>query len=273
MPELPEVETVRRTLAPALGQKVKGVRTSKLSLRGKPIGERALRKNCTGMKIDGIRRIGKYLLLDFSSGASVLVHLGMSGRLRLYKPDSELPSHTHVTWDLGKYWLCFSDPRRFGMCHVVWEDQDSSLDKLGPDALLEMPSGEVLKKRSGKSERKIKEVLLDQTVIAGLGNIYVSEICYRAGIRPTVRANRLSLKNWNALAKATVKTLNFALERGGTSLRDFVAADGRTGEFSEYLQVYGREGEGCLKRGCSAKVKKVVIGGRSTFFCPVCQQL
>jgi formamidopyrimidine-DNA glycosylase len=273
MPELPEVETVRLTLAPAIGSRVTDVWTSALSLRNQPLDRRALERAARGKVMEGVRRLGKYLLLDFPTRA-VVVHLGMSGRLRLFDRAVPNPPHTHVVFRLrGGRELRFSDPRRFGQVSVAVrgaERDHPSLAVLGPDPLLDPIDGALMYQMC-RARRPIKLLLLDQAAIAGIGNIYASEALWEARIRPTLAAERLSRPRAAALATAVRAVLDRALVHGGTSLRDFVDADGREGENSHYLRVYGRDGEGCRRRGCSGTIRRTVQGGRATFHCPMCQ--
>ncbi len=277
MPELPEVETVRRSLAPAVGATITGVRYSGLPLRlKKKLNLRAHRSAATDAAIEGARRLGKYLLVDLVDGpASILIHLGMSGRLRIMRSVDDEPPHTHVVWSLadGRE-LRFSDPRRFGQVDLVPRGDERShpaLAKLGIDPLVDELDGPALHALTRRSRQVIKTFLLDQRQVAGVGNIYASEALWMARIRPTVRANTLSGPRAASLARAIPAVLERALTHGGTSLRDFIAADGRTGEFADYLQVYGRDGEACLRRGCRSRIKRVSTQGRATFFCPGCQ--
>jgi len=278
MPELPEVETVRRTLAPALGHRVVSLWTSGKPLRmERPVDGRALRHAAIGHRLIDVRRRGKYLLLDFDGGSrSVLVHLGMSGRLRLHRAGDPRAPHTHVVFGLagrGPAELRFSDPRRFGMVDVVdrrREREHPALAVLGVDPLEEGIDGALLHRHAAGSTRTLKALLLDQGVIAGVGNIYASEALWVAGLHPSTRARRLG-RRADALAAAVTQVLHRALDQGGTSLRDFVAADGREGDNSDYLQVYGRDGERCLRRGCSGQIRRTVHQGRATYYCPACQ--
>lgn len=281
MPELPEVETVRRTLEPAVGLRVTEVWTSGLPLRlNQPVERGKLRNAARGRSIEAIRRWGKYLIVDFVDGPwSVLVHLGMSGRLRLMKKSEERPRHTHVVFQLadgsGGRELRYSDPRRFGQVSRLRrgaESEHPSLSRLGVDPLLGTLSGDLIYERTRGSRQRIKTLLLDQSVIAGIGNIYASEALWQARIIPTLRAHRLSRPRARALSEAVSEVLHRALSRGGTSLRDFVDADGVAGTNSEYLWVYGREGEPCMRASCRHPIRRTVMQGRATFHCPRCQK-
>lgn len=279
MPELPEVETVRRTLAPAVGRAVTSVWTSGLPLRqNKPIDVPALEEASRGKTLEAVRRLGKYLLLDFAGRAprSVIVHLGMSGRLRLVPRAAAHAPHTHVVWRLrgadDPRELRFSDPRRFGIVDTVArgaERAHPALAGLGVDPLEESVDPAWLYRTFRTRKRTLKALLLDQGLVAGIGNIYASEALWQAGIRPTARGTSLSRTRAESLAAAIPDVLERALTRGGTSLRDFVDADGNEGENAHYLWVYGREGEPCMR--CQSPISRRVQEGRATFYCPRCQ--
>lgn len=284
MPELPEVETVRRTLAPAIGLRVDSVWTSGLPLRlNRAVERKKLTRAAKGRAIEDVRRFGKYLLIDFAGGdRSVLVHLGMSGRLRLMDARSECAPHTHVVFALSDpatgaraRELRYSDPRRFGQ--VTWvhrgrEREHPSLARLGLDPITETLTGAHLHERMKKTRRPIKIFLLDQQAVAGVGNIYASEALWQARIRPTTPANRISRKRADALAVAIAEVFRRALEHGGTSLRDFVNADGREGTHAHYLWVYDRADCACPRAECEALIRRTVMQNRATFHCPRCQR-
>jgi formamidopyrimidine-DNA glycosylase len=276
MPELPEVETVRRTLAPVVGATLESVWSSGKKLRlGQAVPMPALRQ-LVGGRIDGLRRLGKYLLVDVQDRASLLVHLGMSGRFRVHAAGDERAPHTHVIFGLSEQReLRYSDPRRFGQVDTVTrgiERSHRALAELGPDPIVEpeLVSGEHLFAASRGKQTTLKAFVLDQHIVAGVGNIYASEALWRIGVRPTVRAHRLSAQRAAALATAIKEVLNHALDHGGTSLRDFVDADGATGEHADYLLVYGRDGQPCSR--CQATIRKNVVQGRATYYCPTCQK-
>jgi formamidopyrimidine-DNA glycosylase len=282
VPELPEVEMVRRTLAPAIGRRIRDIWTSGKPLRGnRPVPAARLSRYLCGRRILGVRRLGKYLLIDVDPGPedaawAILIHLGMSGRLRLMAATEPRALHTHVVFSLdrGIAELRFSDPRRFGQVDVVRRGDERvhpSLSGLGRDPLEENVDGEWLYARMRGCARSIKALLLDQYPVAGVGNIYASEALWEARIRPTVRARTVSRDRSAALAMAIRRVLLRALDHGGTSLRDFVDAAGREGENAEYLVVYDRAGFPCIRRECGQPIRRVVIQGRATFYCPRCQ--
>jgi formamidopyrimidine-DNA glycosylase len=274
MPELPEVETVRRTLAPAIGARITALTTSGKPLRlGRPMRVAALRRALVKQRIVGLRRIGKYLLMDVEGGDALLVHLGMSGRFRLFGAGAPVAPHTHLTLRLDdRRELRFSDPRRFGQIEVVRrgaEREHPSLAVLGRDPLEEGIAGDWLFEQARRRAVTLKAFLLDQSVIAGVGNIYASEALWWVKIRPTRRARRLSAREAVTLAKAVRTVLEHALSKGGTSLKDFVDADGVEGDNYEYLKVYGRAGEPCPR--CRTLIRRTILQGRATYFCPTCQ--
>jgi len=273
MPELPEVETVVRTLRPRLlDATIAGVWTSGKCLRmARPIDRAALARLSTAARISAVRRKGKYILIDLDQGrAGILVHLGMTGRLRLHAADEPRAPHTHVVWSLANAGeLRFVDPRRFG-----WVEASDHLDalpevaELGPDALLEMDAAR-LRALLAMSSAPLKSFLLDQRRIAGLGNIYVCEALFRARLHPRTPA-RSATDCAAVLARAIKAALKLALANRGTSMRDFVDAEGRTGDNQSALLVYGRVGQPC--RVCGAAVRRSLDSGRSTFLCPRCQR-
>jgi formamidopyrimidine-DNA glycosylase len=217
-------------------------------------------------------------MLEFEGrGELVLVHLGMSGRLRLVPTPEPKSAHTHVVLALdGPRQIRYSDPRRFGLVTVApggeRRREHPALAVLGRDPLLERIGGAFFHQAIHRSKQVVKTILLDQGILAGVGNIYACEALWLARVAPTVRGRDLSRERSDELVRAVRTVLRHALTRGGTSLRDFVDADGVEGENSEYLRVYGREGESCPRRGCGGRIRRVVIQGRSTFYCPRCQR-
>lgn len=271
MPELPEVETVRRTLASVVGQRIGRVWDSGKGLHmGRPAPRQRLR-GLKGATIHSLRRRGKYLLLDTDRSKSLLVHLGMTGRLLLAASETARPKHTHMVLQLGaRSELRFVDARRFGLIDVVERESDhSALSSLGPDPLVDGVDAERLYRVARDKRTTLKAFVLDQRVLAGIGNIYASEALWRARLRPSRQAGELSVGAARKLAAAITLVLDNALDKGGTSLRDFVNAAGVQGENADYLWVYGRVGEPCLR--CKARIARVVLHGRATFFCPACQ--
>lgn len=280
MPELPEVETVRRTLAPAIGAKILAVWDSGMGLHMNRKPPRARLKKLVGARITALRRHGKYLLVDTQPAAkaakakrlTLLVHLGMTGRFLITKRDAPRAKHTHLALDLGDRELRFVDARRFGQLDVVEtgaEGAHAGLAVLGPDPLVDGIDAVAFHGRAKGKKATLKAFVLDQGVIAGVGNIYASEALWRARLRPTQRAHRLTALTATRLADAINEVLHHALDKGGTSLRDFVDADGAAGENADYLWVYGRAGEPCPR--CKTTIRRSVLQGRATYYCPTCQ--
>ena len=272
MPELPEVETVVRTLRPRIvGQTIRSLWISGLPLRmARRLDHVKLRETCVGATIRATRRRGKYILIDLDSGQGVLVHLGMTGRLTVEDEGAARVKHTHVVWSLPrKRELRFVDPRRFG-----WVQAASALDglpeiaSLGPDPLAELDA-RMLRDLLADSRAPIKTLLLDQHRLAGLGNIYVCEALFRARVHPRTEARRVRGKA-DALVRAIRETLEIGIANCGTSFRDFVDATGAPGKNVKALLVYGREGEVCA--ACGLQVRRIIDAGRSTFYCSRCQK-
>jgi len=277
MPELPEVETVRRTLAPTIGVRIERVWYSGLPLHThRPVDIAAVRSAAVGGVVERIDRRGKYLLVYFRDRPGlVIVHLGMSGRLRLFEAGAAAVAHTHVTWTLADgRTVRYSDPRRFGFVGTAErgaERAHPSLAKLGVDPLADSLTGGQLHELTRASRQPLKVFLLDQRKVAGIGNIYASEALWMARIRPSIRALRLSRPRAAVLARAIRDVLDRALSHGGTSLRDFVNATGNPGDYRQHLRVYDREGKRCRRRGCAGTIRRTVSQGRATFHCPSCQ--
>jgi formamidopyrimidine-DNA glycosylase len=292
MPELPEVETVRRGLAPYVtGARIERVTLNRGDLRFPfPAG---FAKALTGTTITRADRRAKYLLFRLSSGATWLSHLGMTGSYRFedfkfkdpsryYEPEEDR-KHDHLVLELdhpehGKLRLIYNDARRFGFVDLFTEESESPyLKGLGPEPLSNAFNAVEMAERFKGKKAPMKAALLDQRVVAGLGNIYVSEALHRAHIRPDVAAARLVLKSGapsrrlEDLADGVRTVLTEAIEAGGSTLRDFRAADGTSGYFQHRFAVYDREGEPCPTPGCRGTIKRIVQSGRSSFFCATCQ--
>lgn len=276
MPELPEVETVVRTLRPALvGARVVGAETSGLPLHlRRPVDEAALRRELVGARVRGIERRGKYIVVAAERGRAtpgLLVHLGMTGRLRVQPVSEPRVAHTHVVLALaGKRELRFVDPRRFGWVRAL-PATDAAIDELaglGPDPLRELDAPG-LAKQLAASRAPLKAFLLDQRRVSGLGNIYVCEVLHRLGLHPAAPA-RSARRKADALVREIRAVLEAAIANRGTTFRSYVDGDGRPGENQLALGVYGREGQPCPT--CGALVRRRVDAGRSTFFCGKCQR-
>ena len=271
MPELPEVETSRLGLTPHMvGRTVNKAIVRQRKLRHTVSS--GVTATLPGCKIDSLRRRAKYLLFDTSKG-SLIVHLGMSGSLKMVDANEPPMAHDHVdvVLDNGKC-MRFRDPRRFGC--FLWSARDPLKHKLlahlGPEPLSGDFDGALLYARSRKRRGAVKNFVMDGRIVVGVGNIYASESLFRAGIDPRRQAGRISRARYDLLAHKIVDVLREAIVQGGTSLRDFTAQDGQPGYFQQKLNVYGREGEPCVT--CKAPLKQKVIGQRSSFFCTSCQK-
>lgn len=272
MPELPEVETVRRGVEPhVLGRRITRVLVREPRLRWRV--DRKLPEQLTGRRIDSTSRRGKYLLLHLDSGDRLIIHLGMSGRLNVLPLGQVLKKHDHIDIELssGKM-LRFNDARRFGAV-LLWKQAQAThklLAGMGPEPFGEDFSGEYLFRLSRRRSAPVKSFVMDGRVVVGAGNIYAAEALFRAGIKPSRAAGQLTRAQCAALAGHIKDVLAEAVQQGGTTLRDFISADGFPGYFQQKLSVYGREDEPCFT--CKTPIKRVVIGQRSSFFCPRCQK-
>lgn len=270
MPELPEVETTRRGIEPhILGKKVTQVIIRQPMLRW-PISPE-LGQCFTGQVVTAVGRRSKYLFLETTRGR-VMIHLGMSGSLRVLTSQQTLTKHDHADFVFeNELVLRFRDPRRFGS--IFWldnEDDHVLLEKLGPEPLLGEFSAEYLFGRSRGRKVAIKQFIMNAQVVVGIGNIYANEALFLAGIRPGIAASRISRGRCEYLVAAIKQVLRQAIEAGGTTLKDFVREDGSPGYFKQSLNVYGRGGEPCFN--CQATLKEIRQGGRSTVYCAVCQK-
>jgi formamidopyrimidine-DNA glycosylase len=293
MPELPEVETVRRGLVPAMeGVRIARVTAHRGDLRFPLQKDFAARLD--GRKVTGLGRRAKYLLADLDSGDVLLMHLGMSGSFRVmlgkngrtpgtfHYPRSENRTHDHVVFEMGNgAVISFNDPRRFGYMKIVARanlDDEPFLKALGPEPLGNAFDAAMLAQACAGKKTSLKAALLDQRVVAGLGNIYVCEALFRAHLSPKRQASTLATKagapteHAKKLVEAIRAVLNAAIEAGGSSLRDHRQTSGELGYFQHSFQVYDREGEPCRTRGCRGTVKRFTQNGRSTFWCPSCQK-
>lgn len=283
MPELPEVETVRRGLLPVLeGRRLLSVEQRRADLRW-PFPDR-FAERLTGTRVLRLRRRSKYLLADLGSGETLLVHLGMTGRLLIgddmlgefVHPVPNLAVHDHVVFHVeGGVRVTFNDVRRFGAMDLIppgGEESHRLLAGLGPEPLGNAFHEGVLAARFKGSRAPVKALLLDQRIVCGLGNIYVCEALWRSGISPLRAAGRISAPRLARLTAAIREVLAEAIEAGGSSLRDYRQATGELGYFQHAFAVYGREGEPCRTPGCAGVVRRTVQSGRSSFHCPACQK-
>ena len=275
MPELPEVETTRRGLLPHVaGRRIEHVLLRRADLRW-PI-PREVEELLPEQRIDDIRRRAKYLLLDTAAG-SALLHLGMSGSLRVLADDTPVRAHDHVdiSLDSGRV-LRFNDPRRFGC--LLWQAPGTThalLAGLGPEPLSDgfdgaAFDGDYLFARSRGRTAPVKTFLMDQAVVVGVGNIYAAEALFQAGVSPLRAAGKVSRERYAALADAVKAILAHAITRGGTTLRDFISPDGAPGYFEQELSAYGRGGAPCPR--CGRAMKQATIGQRTTVWCTRCQR-
>ena len=273
MPELPEVETVRRGLTPVwLGQRLQRVTCYRANLR-QPFPD-GFAQSLTGRTIQRLDRRAKYILVHLSGDVVLIIHLGMSGRMTIAaQDDGQVGPHDHVVFvtDAGVR-VTYTDPRRFGLMTLTDADRldrHPLLAELGPEPLGDDFTPDVLGAALAGRQTPIKSALLDQKNVAGLGNIYVCESLYRAGIDPDRPAASLTKRNIAGLVKVIQQVLTEAIAAGGTTLRDHLRPDGQLGYFQHQFTVYGREGEAC---GCGDTIRRRVHAGRSTFFCPTCQK-
>jgi formamidopyrimidine-DNA glycosylase len=293
MPELPEVETVRRGLAPAMeGARFAKVEARRADLRW-PLPKDFVAR-LEGETVTGLGRRAKYLLADLSSGDVLVMHLGMSGSFRVggngageqpggyYHDKGKLAAHDHVVFHMSNgAVVTFNDPRRFGSMKLVKRaemEREPQLRGLGPEPLGNAFDAAMLAAACAGKKTSLKAALLDQTVVAGLGNIYVCEALYRAHLSPKRQASTLADRKGGpneraiALVDAIKAVLNDAIAAGGSSLRDHRQTDGELGMFQHNFRVYDREGEKCRMRGCKGTIRRFVQNGRSTFWCPACQK-
>nr|TFG51185.1 MAG: bifunctional DNA-formamidopyrimidine glycosylase/DNA-(apurinic or apyrimidinic site) lyase [Hyphomicrobiales bacterium] len=291
MPELPEVETVRLGLAPVLhGHRLVEITTRRADLRV-PFSKN-FEKRLTGRRITALKRRAKYILAETDGTDTLVIHLGMSGRFTILGPDgpnspgkfahktSEFSGaygpHDHVVMvsDHG-FRIVYTDPRRFGLMILVATAELAShplFAKMGPEPLGRGFSGAVLTEALRHRRTPIKTALLDQSVVAGLGNIYVCEALYRAKISPKRLAASVAGARAQRLVPAIKEILREALKAGGSTLRDYAHTDGELGYFQHNFSVYDRQGESCLRRTCNGHIRRLVQAGRSTWYCPVCQR-
>ena len=269
MPELPEVETTLRGVAPHLvGRKILEITVREKRLRW-PVPDAV--HDLAGLKIDAARRRAKYLLFA-TSGGTLIVHLGMSGSLRVVDPDHPWRKHDHFAILLGSgKQLRLHDPRRFGCVLLVAEpDAHPLLAALGPEPLGEdFTAAHLFTASRGKSVA-VKAFIMDSKVVVGVGNIYASEALFIAGIKPTRPAGKVTRAEYERLAEAIRQVLLASIEMGGTTLRDFLNEKGEPGYFAQSLRVYDRASQPCPR--CGGKVKRITLGQRSTYFCPKCQR-
>ncbi len=283
MPELPEVETVRRGLAPSMeGQVIERADVNRPDLRW-PFPDN-MAERLTGAKVTALRRRSKYILADLDTGETLIIHLGMSGRMtvsgdplgQFHHTHPAPEKHDHVVFHMENgARITFNDPRRFGAMDLAKTAQLEGhwlIKPIGPEPLGNaFNETYLIEKLSGKNT-PIKTALLDQRIVAGLGNIYVCEVLFRAGINPKRKAGALSKARVASLVPLVREVLSEAIAAGGSSLRDYRQADGELGYFQHGFQAYDREGQPCQTPDCDGTVARITQSGRSTFYCPKCQR-
>ncbi len=276
MPELPEVETVRRGLQPVMqGQVIARANIRRPDLRW-PFPQ-AMAERLTGKRVDHLRRRSKYILADLNSGETLIIHLGMSGRMLVSTPPHPaLQKHDHVVLDMANGGrVTFNDARRFGAMDLTPTDTADIhrlLANLGPEPLGNSFDTDYLARRLRGRNMPIKAALLDQRIVAGLGNIYVSEVLHRTSISPKRKAGNISAARVAALVPAIRDVLHEAIASGGSSLRDHRQTSGELGYFQHNFRVYDRQGQPCPTPDCNGQITRIVQTGRSTFYCPQCQR-
>ena len=274
MPELPEVEVLRRSLEPLLtGDRIEKVEVRAPALR-EPLDRRKLARDAAGRRVERLRRRGKYLLIDLEGGRTLVVHLGMSGRLTVVPGDAPHEPHEHLAFRLASgRRLRLVDPRRFGLVFTAPTarlEADRHLAELGVEPLGPGVDGAALAALAAGRRGPVKAFLMDAGTIVGVGNIYATEALWAAGIHPARSVARIGRARWDRLAEAVRQVLTRAIAEGGTTLRDYADGEGNAGYFQVSLAVYGREGEPCPR--CGAAIRRIVQANRSTFYCPRCQR-
>lgn len=283
MPELPEVETVMRGLAPSMeGAVITTAQINRPDLRW-PFPDR-MSERLTGQRVERLRRRSKYILADLSSGETLLIHLGMSGRMlvsgdplgQFVHDHPQAEKHDHVVFDMDNgARITFNDPRRFGamdLLDTATAEDSKLLSVLGPEPLGNSFSEDYLAAAFQGKNTPVKSALLDQGIIAGLGNIYVCETLFRAGISPKRKAGQISKPRVSSMVPIIRDVLSDAIAAGGSSLKDFRSASGELGYFQHSFDVYDREDQPCRRDGCDGRVARIVQSGRSSFYCPKCQR-
>ena len=283
MPELPEVETIMRGISPFLeGATIKKIKLNRADLRW-PFPEN-FASRIKEAKVLNLKRRSKYILVELSTGETLLIHLGMSGKILVsnskignyFYESAQASNHDHVIFTLNDGTvITYNDPRRFGAMDLTKTDDLNNhkfLQKLGPEPLGNNFNSEYLKIKLSKKESPIKNVLLDQSIVAGLGNIYVCEALFMSGISPKKKASKISKNKCDELVLNIRTILISAIEAGGSSLKDFTDIQGNPGYFQFDFYVYGRDNEWCKTRDCDHKIKRISQSGRSSFYCPRCQR-
>lgn len=274
MPELPEVETIKNVIEPQIqGLTIKKATVNRPEVIAYPAADDFC-KMVTEQTISFMERRGKFLIINLTNKSRMILHLRMTGCLLITPPDFPMEKHTHIMMELSSGMeLRFSDTRRFGRFWLIQsgeEDTYSGIGKLGPEPFSSECNAEYLRSRLEKRKRAIKECLLDQSVIAGIGNIYSDEILFRANIHPSVPANSLTAEEWGLLATEISKCLRYYIDKNAISPEDYLETKGQDYRNTPFLQVYGHTGEPCPN--CGETLARTVIGGRGSVYCPKCQR-
>ncbi|HFQ80906.1 MAG TPA: bifunctional DNA-formamidopyrimidine glycosylase/DNA-(apurinic or apyrimidinic site) lyase [Desulfobacterales bacterium] len=272
MPELPEVEVIRQGIAPMLiARTIIRVKSSGLALR-LPIPRTKIERYIKDQPITAVRRRAKYLLVNMANNAALIIHLGMTGRLGMFRADQSPAPHDHLCCLLDNgLELRFNDTRRFGSIQVLPPDSDEGhfFAALGPEPLGDDFTVDYMQNRAGKRRQPLKNFLMNSHVVAGIGNIYANEITFAASISPTRTVNKISRREWQTIITSTREILQKAIAAGGSTISDFINAGGKPGYFQLQLRVYGRAGEPCPI--CGTAIEKTSMAGRATFWCHHCQ--
>ncbi len=272
MPELPEVEVVRQGIAPMLiGRTITQIKTSGLVLR-LPIPKTEIERYIKDQPLSAVRRRAKYLIVTAANDAALIIHLGMTGRLGLFRAGQAAAPHDHLCCQLDNgLELRFNDTRRFGSIQVLPPDVDAGLffAALGPEPLGDNFSADYMLNRAGNRRQPLKNFLMDSHIVVGIGNIYANEITFAASISPARAVNKISRLEWQTIITSTREILRKAIAAGGSTIADFINAGGKPGYFQLQLQVYGRAGEPCPI--CGTVIEKITMAGRATFWCRHCQ--
>jgi len=289
MPELPEVEVVKKSLEKTIHDlTIKNIEIPNKFLRYR-INEKLMKKMVKS-KVSSISRRSKYILINLNNGYTILIHLGMTGKIILvdsnkkeyltsfyYKLIDVKPVHNHIIFKFNnKIVLVYNDIRKFGFIKIFKTNQiylNSHLKNLGPEPLSKKFNFNYFKKNIKKRKIFLKDLLMNQKFLAGLGNIYVNEVIFMSKINPRIRSNKIPIKKMNSLVLNIKKVLKKAINEGGSSIKDFNNIKGKKGNFQQFFNVYGRDGKSCTRSNCIGKVKRIIMSNRSTFFCDICQKL
>ena len=274
MPELPEVEVIKRGLERFLpGRKVTGIAVGRKKLR-QPMPRKGLAQFIHGVRIKAVDRRAKFLLITMANNAILVIHLGMTGRIGIFSAESPKAKHDHLILKLDNdMQFRFNDIRRFGFIQVLQPGCDftgTMLADLGPEPLGPDYTPRYLQQQATGKTRPLKNFLMDNRIVVGIGNIYACEILYHARLKPTRKVSDLTIRQWTKVVESSRFVLRKAIECGGTTISDFVNESGKAGYFQLKLQTYGRQGRPCTV--CATTIRKKTMAGRSTFFCPKCQK-